>query len=842
MFYVTWDPETGGVRLSTLRTKETLGISPRPVFFEELDLLKLNNLGWTYPRCKEPLLWACNKQYFYRGQMVFEVKGANIYDPAQVIFQDGFEKLTLTPVDVPAMLKACEDEMFLAESEALEFIRNTYIQYASARESVERVKANQLDYEAMVAKLEKETKKKMAIVKQDCDSFDIMEEENAKQSGKKTYVTTKIDKFLASFSGGKDSQVVLDLCTRAIPPSEFEVIYSDTGYELPTSLTLWEEVQTYYKAKFPELRFRTARNHESVLNYWDKIGTPSDTHRWCCSVMKTAPLYRMMKIDGTNKQAKVMAYEGVRADESIKRSAYKRLGKGTKHSQNVINAHPILFWNTAEVFLYLFKYSLPINNAYKIGKPRVGCLICPFSSEWDDMISNVFYKKELAPFTDRISEWSKQSGINDVKDFLVSRKWKIRSCGPLSIYNTKVILKQLTQNFIATIENPKNDIFLWFPALGDYYGTKKGNVFYGELKYDNNIYSFEISEKKNAISIKVYNVGNNVNFISHLRKLINKTAFCVQCEICEIDCPTGALNVVPNISIDKEKCINCHKCFDMHDNGCVVADATRKIVETNKKTNMIGNVHAYKSFGLRDEWLSEFFASPYDFWTSNSLGTAQVDSLKGWLKDASILDAKNQLTNLGVFLRQSYMDDPYMVWEIIWINLACNSYVVRWFANNIQTGQPFEKKSLVEYMLSTNTPAAKSTIEAAAGAILQLFRNSPLGEEFGFATSFENGKYLRKDNEMLSNCGFLYYLYKYAELSNTFSFRMADCFSENCELNAHNVLGINKSLFEKQARTLNSENNRLLIAELNMGLDHITLKEEVNPISAIKLYNNDNDR
>lgn len=257
---------------------------------------------------------------------------------------------------------------------------------------------------------------------------------------------------------------------------------------------------------------------------------------------------------------------------------------------------------------------------------------------------------------------------------------------------------------------------------------------------------------------------------------------------------------------------------------------------------MISNVHAYKSFGLRDEWLSEFFASPYDFWTSNSLGTAQVDSLKGWLKDASILDAKNQLTNLGVFLQHSYVDDPYMVWEIIWINLSCNSYVVRWFANNIQTGQPFEKKSLVEYMLSTNTPAAKSTIEAAAGAILQLFRNSPLGEEFGFATSFENGKYLRKENEMLSNCGFLYYLYKYAELSNTFSFRMADCFSENCELNAHNVLGINKSLFEKQARALNSENNRLLIAELNMGLDHITLKEEVNPISAIKLYNNDNDR
>ena len=66
---------------------------------------------------------------------------------------------------------------------------------------------------------------------------------------------------------------------------------------------LYEEVKEYYNEKYPELLFRTARNHEKVLNYWDKIGTPSDTHRWCCSVMKTAPLYRMLKIEGTNKQA-----------------------------------------------------------------------------------------------------------------------------------------------------------------------------------------------------------------------------------------------------------------------------------------------------------------------------------------------------------------------------------------------------------------------------------------------------------------------------------------------------------------------------------------------------------
>ena len=71
MYKITWDKETGGVRLHSRIVEGTLGISPRPVFWEELDLLKLNELGWGYPHCEEPLLWAINKQYWYRGELVF---------------------------------------------------------------------------------------------------------------------------------------------------------------------------------------------------------------------------------------------------------------------------------------------------------------------------------------------------------------------------------------------------------------------------------------------------------------------------------------------------------------------------------------------------------------------------------------------------------------------------------------------------------------------------------------------------------------------------------------------------------------------------------------------------
>ena len=47
MYNITWDIETGGVALHSRRVEGTLGTSPRPVFREELDLMKLNELGWT---------------------------------------------------------------------------------------------------------------------------------------------------------------------------------------------------------------------------------------------------------------------------------------------------------------------------------------------------------------------------------------------------------------------------------------------------------------------------------------------------------------------------------------------------------------------------------------------------------------------------------------------------------------------------------------------------------------------------------------------------------------------------------------------------------------------------
>lgn len=123
------------------------------------------------------------------------------------------------------------------------------------------------------------------------------------------------------------------------------------------------------------------------------MGSPSNIHRWCCGVMKTAPLYLKLKeIVGKGRQPHVLSFIGTRADESLRRSMYSKIAKDAKHT-NVVNVSPILEWSTTEVWLYILLYHLPFNKAYRKGLGRVGCVSCPFGSDWNDYLCNHLFRK-----------------------------------------------------------------------------------------------------------------------------------------------------------------------------------------------------------------------------------------------------------------------------------------------------------------------------------------------------------------------------------------------------------------------------------------------------------------
>ena len=77
MYEAVWDEKNNSaILLENTIDKEI--VSPRPVFFEELDLLGFADV-WKYPRTNAPLLWAIGRDYYYQGVLVARVTGGDLY-------------------------------------------------------------------------------------------------------------------------------------------------------------------------------------------------------------------------------------------------------------------------------------------------------------------------------------------------------------------------------------------------------------------------------------------------------------------------------------------------------------------------------------------------------------------------------------------------------------------------------------------------------------------------------------------------------------------------------------------------------------------------------------------
>ncbi len=849
MFKVIWDTDYNGVRLTMSSKGEALSVAPRPVFWEELDLFGLNNMGWIYPHVEEPLLWACDRRYFYKGDFVLEVKGGNVFDAPTVILQEGFESLILKPVDMDRLRSRNEDTMFIIEHEAMDFINQTYRRYKNIKEASK--KNPDFDFQSLANKLEKQTKEEHVVIKEDCDSFDVMPLSKAEELGKTPILSSNTDIFVASFSGGKDSQVVLDLVSRVIPPEDFVVIYSDTGYELPPSLELYEKLKLYYSEQYPNLKFYIARNHCDVLHYWDKLGSPSRIQRWCCGIMKSAPLSKVLKqITGMDKQPKAMLFDGVRAEESVSRASRARIGKNVKHN-NMINVRPIIEWNALEVYLYLLLHKLPLNQAYRKGLSRVGCVICPYSSGWSEDLCGKLYPDTIAPFIQKLRENLTRDKVTGVDNYIKLGKWKIRAGGRYNEDRASLNIISTSPVFKANLIAPKENLFMWMRVLGDFQLSNDSSNNSGNLKYKNQIYSFSVKEDMESISLSIDNVDpKDVVFIGHLKRVLYKTTYCEHCEVCEVECPNGALSVLPIVNVDKNKCVHCLKCLDFHDRGCYVAKSistsdsnilnNRTIVMAGKSKS---NIDRYRDgMGMRSHWVEKYFDSYQTFFDNNEHGLNpkyQIPPFINWLRESYILNNENkEISEAGLYMAKAYSTKPQIIWELIFIGLCDNSDICAWYHSNIDFEHTYSREEM-DIILQDSYPELKDrTLRNPFNSLLNTFKESPLSSTIpvGLLSKDRNKVTLvRQPHNEISLVAVAYSLFRYAERQNRYSLTISELYDENQRTGIYRQFGISKETFQRLLLSLQEESNHVLRAELNMGLDNIILRDDLNSIDILKL-------
>lgn len=849
MFKIIWDKPNNGVILTMSSAGEALATAPRPVFYEELNLLGMNHKGWTYPQTDAPLLWACDRRYYYCGVCVMEVKGGNIYDDPEISITPEGKNIILTPINIDTLSEANADTMFLIEHEAMEFIHATYRRYKGITKASET--NPDIDFQALAARIEKKTGEKQVVVKESCDSFDIMPESEANAQGKDSVLTSKIDKFVVSFSGGKDSQVLLDLVSRVVPNTDFSVIYSDTGYELPTSLELYEETKSFYQKQYPKLHFYVARNEQPIMFYWDNLGSPSRIHRWCCSVMKSAPLARKLKeISGKKKQPQVLLFDGVRAEESVNRAGRSRIGKNVKHN-NMINVSPILEWNSTEIYLYILMYGLPFNKSYRKGLSRVGCILCPYSSGWSEDLCGKLYPETLKPFVSWIENSLHSNNVEGIQNYIKTGRWKMRAGGRDFKCSSTINIVSVAPSFKAVLHAPKESILTWLKVLGNYTYTQTGNQLEGKIKYKKNVYSFKIQFfEDDSLSFELGDTGNDVILISQIKKVLYKSTYCVHCEVCEVECPTGALSVTPIVSVNKDKCVHCYKCLDFDGKGCITASSVSASYGDNQTNNNTSNMKSTKSginryndgMGLRENWLRKYFDSFETFFDNEDHGLNmdyQIPPFTNWLREAKILkDDSKTISDIGKTLINQYVTNPKLVWEIIFINLCHNSEICHWFQTNIGFDRVYSRAEL-DVILQDSYPELKGrTLSNPLNSLINTFKESALSKEYPIVSlTKESGKLavMRKTNNDISIAAVAYSLYVYAESKERRSLTVSEFYADGQDEGIYREFGIDRTVFERILRTLQEERNHVLNVQLNLGLDNINLRDDISSYDILKM-------
>ena len=197
---------------------------------------------------------------------------------------------------------------------------------------------------------------------------------------------------MVTYSGGKDSQVLVALAERA--GINFEVVNSHTTADAP-------ETVYFIRRQFYEMEQRSIKCHIEPPKYkglpvsmWTLIPQkgmpPTRLARYCCAVLK----------ENTGRNRFIAT--GVRWAESVNRKQNRGVMELNHHDKDKrivlmsdndekrqlfetcnlkgkMTVNPVIDWANNDIWDYTYSEHLPINPLYIEGWERVGCIGCPMA-------------------------------------------------------------------------------------------------------------------------------------------------------------------------------------------------------------------------------------------------------------------------------------------------------------------------------------------------------------------------------------------------------------------------------------------------------------------------------
>lgn len=269
---------------------------------------------------------------------------------------------------------------------------------------------------------------------------------------------------IITYSGGKDSDVMLQMALECLDPDEFEVMNSHTTVDAP-------ETVYYIRDKFKELEelgVKTTINYAhykdgSPMTMWNLIENkqipPTRFARYCCAKLKeTSTPNRFIalgvrKAESTGRKGRdVFATRGKTKYEAYYYYYYshvkevfeddkerRKLGgvdnpnepgvwdcmmisKAKKKDELICN--PIYEWLDNEVWTFIHDRKMKYNPLYDQGFSRVGCIGCPMAGNqvWE-LEKYPKYKQNYINAFDRMLKKRKAAGKDAVTGREGLHKW-----------------------------------------------------------------------------------------------------------------------------------------------------------------------------------------------------------------------------------------------------------------------------------------------------------------------------------------------------------------------------------------------------------------------------------
>ena len=392
-----------------------------------------------------------------------------------------------------------------------------------------------------------------------------------------------------SFSGGKDSLVVLDLACSAIKNRAVKAFFINTGLEFPETVAF---ARDYCRQKDIDLVEEDAGN--AFWDHIDKFGPPAKDFRWCCKVCKLAPANSIIE-EYTKSGHVCLTIDGKRKYESFSRG---RIAPSEMNPfiPNQLNVFPIRDWRALEVWMYIHWRKLDYNPLYDMGFQRVGCYLCPaaLSAEYQRMgeIHPEMYEK----WNQYLLKWVHEHGLSD--NFVNHGFWRWKELPPKMLklaedIGISITPAQLQEPFSIQLTSGISPCKAGgFTVEGIVEGVNVTDArdimnIIGDTVFSDDLGMLLV--KTDHGSVKMFSSGGilvtaetkdeAITLFKDVAKQLMRVNKCTNCGVCQKICPVSAIDIESHENGHirlriSESCIRCGKCTE----ACVVVKYFDKLI------------------------------------------------------------------------------------------------------------------------------------------------------------------------------------------------------------------------------------------------------------------------